>query len=60
VYVDLGLILTHPETAKAQIFSAGTYFPESLLQAYRAEIVAGYFEEEPGSTVLARILRHSN
>ena len=55
VYVDLGLILTHPETSKSQIFSAGTYFSESLLQAYRAEIVAGYFETKPGNSVLVKI-----
>jgi thiamine kinase-like enzyme len=55
VYVDLGLILIHPETSKSQIFSAGNYFPETLLQAYRNEIVAGYFEAEPGNAVLVRI-----
>jgi hypothetical protein len=55
VYVDLGLILTYPETSKPQIYSGGRYYPESLLRKYRAEIVAGYFEEEPGGEILARI-----
>jgi thiamine kinase-like enzyme len=55
VYVDLGLILIHPETSKPQIFSMGTYYPESLLSKYRAELIAGYFEEQPGNEVLARI-----
>jgi hypothetical protein len=55
VYVDLGLILTYPETSKPQIFSAGRYYPETLLRNYRAEILAGYFEQEPGDEILARI-----
>jgi len=55
VYVDLGLILTYPETSKTQIYSAGRYYPETLLQKYRDEIIAGYFEQEPGSEVLVRI-----
>jgi len=55
IYADLGLILTYPETSKPQIFSGGTYYSETLLRKYRAEIVAGYFEQEPGEEVLARI-----
>jgi hypothetical protein len=55
VYTDLGLILTYPETSKPQIFSGGTHYSEALLQKYRAEILAGYFEHEPGSEVLVRI-----
>jgi hypothetical protein len=43
IYSDLGLILTHPETFKAQIFSRGAYLPESLLKDYRAAILTGYF-----------------
>jgi hypothetical protein len=55
VYADLGLILTYPETSKPQIFSGGTYYSESLLQKYRAEIIAGYFDREPGDEVLVRV-----
>jgi hypothetical protein len=55
VYTDLGLIITYPETCKPQIFSAGTHYSESLLQNYRAEIVAGYFDQEPASETLARV-----
>lgn len=55
VYVDLGLILTHPETSKPQIFSFGRYYSESLLRRYRAEIVAGYFDHQPGNETLIRI-----
>lgn len=55
VYVDLGQILTYPETSKSQIFSGGRYYPEALLRNYRAEIVAGYFEEEPSNINMVRI-----
>lgn len=55
VYVDLGLILIHPETSKPQIFSMGSHFSENLLCKYRAEIVAGYFDEQPGDESLVRI-----
>lgn len=46
IYSDLGLILTHPETFKMQIFSAGTYLPETLLKEYRQAILAGYFGDD--------------
>lgn len=46
IYSDLGLILTHPETFKPQIFSGGTYLSESLLKEYRKAILIGYFGEE--------------
>ncbi len=55
VFVDLGLILTYPETSKPQIFSAGRYYSETQLRNYRAEVQAGYFEQEPGQEILARI-----
>ncbi len=55
VYTDLGLILTYPETSKPQIFSGGRHYPESLLRKYRAEIVAGYFEQDPGDEVLVGV-----
>ena len=55
IYADLGLILIHPDTFRSQIFSGGRYYPESLLRAYRSEIIAGYFEEAPGNEVLARL-----
>jgi hypothetical protein len=55
VYADLGLILTYPETSKPQIFSGGRYYSETMLRKYRAEIVAGYFDEHPGEEVLVRI-----
>ena len=55
IYADLGLILTYPETSKPQIFSGGTYYSETLLRKYRAEIIDGYFEQEPGDEVLVRI-----
>jgi thiamine kinase-like enzyme len=55
VYVDLGLILTNPETSKPQIFSAGTHFQEDMLRRYRAEIIAGYFDEKPGNERLVKI-----
>jgi hypothetical protein len=55
VYADLGLILTYPETSKPQIFSGGKYYSETLLLKYRTEIIAGYFDREPGDEVLVRI-----
>ena len=55
VYSDLGLILTHPETFKSQIFSGGSYLPDSLLQEYRAAILAGYFEDEPRNEFLVKL-----
>ena len=55
VYSDLGLILTHPETFKQQIFSAGLYLPESLLKVYREAILAGYFSDEPPDKFLVAI-----
>jgi hypothetical protein len=55
IYADLGLILIHPETSKPQIFSGGSYYPESLLREYRAEITAGYCDEEPCNNVLIRV-----
>jgi hypothetical protein len=55
IYADLGLILIHPETSKQQIFSGGTYYSESLLREYRAELTAGYFDEKPADEVLVRI-----
>jgi thiamine kinase-like enzyme len=55
VYADLGLILTYPETSKTQIFSGGMHFSEALLRKYRAEIIAGYFEQEPGADVLVQV-----
>ena len=55
IYSDLGLILIHPETSKQMIFSGGTYYPEALLEEYRSEIVAGYFDEEPGDKTLVQI-----
>ena len=55
IYADLGLILIHPETSKPQIFSRGTYYPESLLREYRAEITAGYCDERPIDDVLIRV-----
>jgi hypothetical protein len=55
VYSDLGLILTHPETFKQQIFSAGLYLPESLLKVYRAAILTGYFSEQPQDRFLVGI-----
>jgi thiamine kinase-like enzyme len=55
VYTDLGLILTYPETSKPQIFSGGKYYSETLLRKYRAEIIAGYFAQEPGDEVLIRV-----
>jgi hypothetical protein len=55
IYSDLGLILTHPETFKPQIFSGGTYLSESILKEYRAAIVAGYFENEPQDELLVQI-----
>jgi thiamine kinase-like enzyme len=55
IYSDLGLILTHPETFKQQIFSAGLYLPESLLKIYREAILAGYFRQEPQDKFLVSI-----
>jgi thiamine kinase-like enzyme len=55
VYADLGLILIHPETSKPQIFSRGTYYPESLLREYRSEISAGYGDEKPVHEKLVRV-----
>jgi thiamine kinase-like enzyme len=55
VYADLGLILTYPETSKPQIFSGGMHFSETLLRKYRAEIIAGYFDQEPGDEGLVRV-----
>jgi thiamine kinase-like enzyme len=55
VYSDLGLILTHPETFKSQIFSGGTYFSESLLKEYRDAIIAGYFEDEPVDEFMVKL-----
>lgn len=55
IYSDLGLILTHPETFKAQIFSGGTYLPDRLLQEYRDAILAGYFEHEPENEFLVKL-----
>ena len=55
IYSDLGLILIHPETSKSMIFSGGIYYPEALLKEYRSEIVAGYFDEEPGDKTLVQI-----
>ncbi len=55
IYSDLGLILTHPETFKLQIFSGGTYLPESILKKYRAAILAGYFGDEPQDEFLVQI-----
>ena len=46
IYSDLGLIMTHPETFKPQIFSGGTYLPESLMKIYRQAILSGYFGDE--------------
>ena len=43
IYSDLGLILTHPETFKPQIFSGGRYLSEALLKEYRTAILNGYF-----------------
>jgi thiamine kinase-like enzyme len=55
VYADLGLILTYPETSKPQIFSGGMHYAETLLQKYRSEIIAGYFDREPGDETLVRV-----
>ena len=55
VYADLGLILTYPETSKAQIFSGGMHYAETLLQKYRSEIITGYFDREPGNEALVRV-----
>lgn len=55
IYSDLGLILTHPETFKSQIFSGGAYLPESLLKGYRAAILSGYFENESGDATLVQL-----
>ena len=55
IYADLGLILIHPETSKPQIFSRGTYYPESLLREYRSQITAGYCDEKPANEVLIRV-----
>jgi thiamine kinase-like enzyme len=55
VYADLGLILTYPETSKPQIISGGRYYSEGLLHKYRTEIIAGYFDREPGDEVLVRV-----
>ena len=55
IYSDLGLILTHPETFKPQIFSGGSYLPESILKEYRAAILAGYFENEPQDATMVQI-----
>lgn len=55
VYADLGLIITYPETSKPQIFSGGTYYSDSLLRNYRAEIIAGYFDHEPGDELLVQV-----
>lgn len=55
IYADLGLLLIHPETFKQQIFSGGKYYPESLLQQYRTEIVAGYCEAGTCNQTLVRV-----
>jgi hypothetical protein len=55
VYSDLGLLLIHPDTFKPQIFSAGTYYPEKLLNEYRSQILAGYFNKAPCNPVSVRI-----
>ncbi|HSJ88054.1 MAG TPA: phosphotransferase [Anaerolineales bacterium] len=55
IYSDLGLILTHPETFKQQIFSAGRYLPASLLKIYREAILTGYFAGEPPEKFLVAI-----
>ncbi len=55
IYSDLGLILTHPETFKQQIFSAGRYLPASLLAVYREAILTGYFAGEPPDKFLVAI-----
>lgn len=55
IYADLGLILIHPETIRPEIFTGGRYYRPSVLSQYRAEIIAGYFAEEPGNEVFARI-----
>jgi hypothetical protein len=55
IYSDLGLILTHPETFKSQIFSAGMYFSDSLLKEYRAAILTGYFENENVDEFLVKL-----
>ncbi|MGE5375835.1 MAG: hypothetical protein ACM3XO_12330 [Bacteroidota bacterium] len=51
VYADLGMLLIHPETFKCQIFTAGTYYTDSLLHEYRSQILAGYFRGRPGHQV---------
>jgi len=55
IYSDLGLILTHPETFKPQIFSGGAYLSESILKEYRAAILAGYFGDEPQDEFLVQL-----
>jgi hypothetical protein len=55
IYADLGLVLIHPETFKLQILSGGRYYSESLLNQYRANIIEGYFNHQPGNEILVRI-----
>ena len=55
IYADLGLVLIHPETSRWEILLGGRYYPDSVLREYRAQVIAGYFEEEPGTELLARI-----
>ena len=55
IYADLGLVLIHPETSRREILFGGRYYPDSVLREYRAQIIAGYFEEKPGMELLAQI-----
>ena len=42
-YLDLALLLVHPETYRAQFLSAGAYFSGKKLRGYRDSIMEGYF-----------------
>jgi hypothetical protein len=47
IYSDLALLLIHPQTFRNQIYRAGMYFSEHLLDAYRSGILEGYFGHIP-------------
>jgi thiamine kinase-like enzyme len=55
VYSDLGIILIHPETFKAQVLTLGLFIRRNVLKEYQKAVLEGYFGNNPADEALLNL-----
>jgi hypothetical protein len=55
IYSDLGIILIHPETFKAQVLTLGLFIRRNVLKEYQKAVLDGYFGNIPADEALLNL-----